>query len=57
MSVHVFMTHISLMTGRTWIDRQTEGLVVGRRMDDRQLGSWAEMDEKSGRWMSEWVGW
>lgn len=41
----------------TWIGRQTEGLVVGRRMGDRQLGSWAEMDEKSGRWMSEWVGW
>ena len=41
----------------TWIGRQTEGLVVGRRMGDRQLSSWAEMDEKSGRWMSEWVGW
>ena len=43
----------------TWIDEQTEGLVVGRWMDDRQGGSWMDglMDEKSGRWMRGWVGW
>ena len=26
----------------TWIDEQTEGLVVGRWMDDRQGGSWMD---------------
>lgn len=26
----------------TWIDEQTEGLVVGRWMDDRQVGSWVD---------------
>ena len=35
MSVHVFMTHISLMTGRTWIDRQTDGAIDNRQLAGR----------------------